>query len=106
MVMKQIKPHAEDLRRGRHSEPGHYYLVTTVTHNRIPIFISLACARAAVQAIHARDEEGQCQTLAWVLMPDHLHWLIVLQDADLSTLVGRMKQADSSKINRLLDQQG
>ena len=66
----------------------------------------MACARAVVQALHARDAEGQCQTLAWVLMPDHLHWLIVLRDTDLSTLVGRMKQAASRKINRLLDQQG
>ena len=106
MATIQVKPHAKNLRRGRYSESGQYYLVTTVTHHRIPIFISLACARAVVRAIYDRDAEGQCKTLAWVLMPDHLHWLVVLQDTDLSSLVGQMKQAASSKINRLHNQQG
>ena len=105
-IVAKSKPHAKDLRRGRFSETGHYYLVSTVTRNRIQIFTSLACARAVVQAMHAMDEMGQCETLAWVLMPDHLHWLFVLQNARLPDLVGQMKQAAASKINRLYDQLG
>jgi REP element-mobilizing transposase RayT len=106
MVTAHIKPHAKDLRRGRFSEPGQYYLVTTVTNNRLPLFKSLSYARAVVQVIRAMDATDQCQTLAWVLMPDHLHWLFVLRSFDLPVLVGQMKQISSREINRLRNKRG
>lgn len=39
--------------------------------------------------------------LAWVLMPDHVHWLIdVGRKRDLSELVKRLKSASAFQVNR------
>lgn len=47
------------------------------------------------------DKLGTVSTLAFVLMPDHLHWLVQLGDrADIRKVVGRVK----SLIARRLDQ--
>lgn len=39
--------------------------------------------------------------LAWVLMPDHAHWLLRLGEEDLGTTVGRLKSASARNINRV-----
>jgi len=101
MATEEISPHGMNLRRGRHSEVGHYYLITTVTHDRQPLFTSFPHARAVIMAMRSMDSAGDCDTQAWVLMPDHLHWLIILKRSSLSTLVARMKQMSSSRINQL-----
>ncbi len=45
--------------------------------------------------------------LAWVLMPDHAHWLIQLgEKRSLSTIVGRIKAASARMANRVLKRQG
>lgn len=45
--------------------------------------------------------------LAWVLMPDHVHWLIRLgKDGDLSGLVNRLKSASARAVNRELCRDG
>jgi len=106
MTTDITRPHAKNLRRGRYSQSGYYYLITAVAYNRLPYFTSLACARAVIKAMHSADVAGCCETEAWVLMPDHLHWLFVLRESDISGLIARMKQTSSSKINRLTGQCG
>jgi len=98
---KITKSHGCSLRLGRISERERPYLVTTVTHNRDDRFNDLYCARAVISQIRDQDSAGRCETLAWVLMPDHLHWLFVLKCDDLSSLIGRFKQASSAEVNRL-----
>ncbi|MGQ0528561.1 MAG: REP-associated tyrosine transposase, partial [Panacagrimonas sp.] len=50
---------------------------------------------------------GNSQTLCWVLMPDHLHWLLALGDnTELSRVVGRFKSASAARINLALDRVG
>jgi REP element-mobilizing transposase RayT len=45
--------------------------------------------------------------LAWVLMPDHAHWLIQLGEADnLDALVRRLKSASARGANRMLRRNG
>jgi len=41
-------------------------------------------------------------SLAWVIMPDHLHWLLRLGDADLAGLMKRLKGRSARRINRYL----
>ncbi|UZR28748.1 transposase [Methylococcus mesophilus] len=88
--MKQ-PPHSRDLRRGRFSETGRPYLVTTVTYERTPRFVAFDVYRCAAQELRNADVRDDARTLAWVLMPDHLHWLFELQAVSLSTVVGRLK---------------
>ncbi|HDS1745913.1 MULTISPECIES: transposase [Pseudomonas] len=88
------------LRKGRHAEQGRLYLLTTVTRNRAPIFKNLPFARAAIQQLRLSDQEACCRTLAWVLMPDHLHWLIELGHGTLGELMCAFKSRSSCALYR------
>lgn len=44
-------------------------------------------------------------SLAWVLMPDHLHWLLRLRDLPLAE-VGPVKSRSALAVNRALGRQG
>jgi REP element-mobilizing transposase RayT len=94
--------HAAHLRLGRFSEPGRDYLLTTVTDRRRPVFANFALARLAIQSLRECDLAGESVTLAFVLMPDHLHWLFTLQNADLSAVARRFKSASARRVNRAL----
>jgi putative transposase len=50
--------------------------------------------------------EGTVETLAWVLMPDHLHWLLVLGAADLGAVVRTLKSRSAIAVNRALGRDG
>ncbi|MEE1887116.1 REP-associated tyrosine transposase [Pseudomonas carassii] len=86
-----IRAQSNLLRRGRVSEPGRFYLLTTITHQREPHFLSLRNARLIVQQLRLSDREQACKSLAWVVMPDHVHWLIELKSVTLQTLMRRFK---------------
>ncbi|AYG44009.1 transposase [Pseudomonas sp. Leaf58] len=83
------------LRRGRVSEPGRLYLLTTVTHNRKRLFTNLWFARAVIQQLRQAEDDGACRSLTWVAMPDHVHWLIELKDTTLCSLMRRFKSRSS-----------
>ncbi len=84
-------PASHRLRRGRFSEPGRYYLLTSITRNREPIFESFQAARCIPAQFQQAQIEGAARTLAWVVMPDHVHWLIELQHGSLACLMRRFK---------------
>ena len=94
--------HAHALRTGRYSERGRIYLVTTVTAGRAPLFADFRVARAVVHELQRSDGTGLCRTLAYVLMPDHLHWLVELVEGDLSRVAGRFKSSAAAAMNREL----
>lgn len=102
----RMPPHAIDLRRGRVSETGRIYLVTTVTLGRVRLFEDLHLARAAIAHLRHADALGRSKTLAWVLMPDHLHWLVQLAAGDLSRLLAGFKAGSGASINRILQTPG
>ena len=79
------------LRRGRFSEPGRLYVLTTVTQLRKPLFQDLRAARLVINELRQSERHGACRSLAWVLMPDNLHWLVELQGATLSSLMRQFK---------------
>ncbi|WP_460417468.1 REP-associated tyrosine transposase [Pseudomonas sp. microsymbiont 2] len=88
------------LRRGRFSEPGRLYLLTTITHQRKPLFGDFQHARLVVEQLRRSDQEQACRSLAWVVMPDHLHWLIELRLATLCTLMRRFKSRSSLELHK------
>ncbi|MFJ4353862.1 REP-associated tyrosine transposase [Pseudomonas sp. NPDC089428] len=83
------------LRRGRFSQPGGLYLLTTVTHQRKRIFTPMRFARAVILQMREAERDGLCRSLAWVVMPDHIHWLIELQTGTLCCLMRRFKSRSS-----------
>lgn len=66
------------LLRGRHSQVGACYAVTSVTQRRRPVFHDRQLAQCIVDAIG--QASAAVDTIAWVVMPDHVHWLFALQD--------------------------
>jgi REP element-mobilizing transposase RayT len=76
----------DDLIKGRFSEPQRAYYVTTVLHERVNrYFADFYCARCVVEEMRALHDDKVVNSFAWVVMPDHVHWLFQLgADADLS----------------------
>lgn len=88
------------LRSGRVSEPGRAYLLTTVTHHRQALFHDWHLARLLVAEMRCLHDQQLVHSLAWVVMPDHLHWLFQLQEMPLSKLVLQLKSRSAIAINK------
>jgi REP element-mobilizing transposase RayT len=98
--------HGSDLRKGRYSETGQIYLITAVTDKRLRVFDDFWCSRSLIHELRAVDALGWSMTWAFVVMPDHLHWLVGLEDGDLSRMVLRVKSRSAIAINQLRGQAG
>jgi putative transposase len=94
------------LRRGRHSEPGQVYLVTAVTEHRHPLFKDPCVARVLIREMRGLHDQQQINSLAWVVMPDHLHWLVELGPLPLPMLLQRLKSRSAIAINRTMGRAG
>ncbi|MBM4196627.1 MAG: transposase [Gammaproteobacteria bacterium] len=84
------------LRNGRVSLAGHAYVLTFVTQRRQPVFRSFEAARLLIGKLRDLDVAGQAGTLAFVVMPDHVHWLMRPQTISLADAV-RLVKARSSR---------
>ncbi len=80
-----------DLRKGRFSQSGMVYHITTVTKNRTPYFNLLANGRKVVQQLMESQNDGTAETLCFVIMPNHLHWLMALHKGPLSRVMQVLK---------------
>ncbi len=95
------------LRKGRFSEPNRAYFITAVIRDRRPVFSDLYIARMLVRQMRVLHDEGTVSSLAWVVMPDHLHWLFQLGDSvSLEKTIGMLKGRSSRQINRHLGHEG
>ncbi|MGA6098614.1 REP-associated tyrosine transposase [Stutzerimonas marianensis] len=94
------------LRRGRHSETGHVYLITAVTERRARLFTDPMLARLLVSEMRRLDDERYVESLAWVVMPDHVHWLIELNSMPLPAVIQRLKSRSAIAINRITGETG
>jgi len=94
--------HANNLRKGRVSECGRAYVVTTVCHERSVLLADLAVQRALVLEM----QRAKVQTLAFVLMPDHVHWLLVLDDVPLADVMRCFKSNSARWANTYLKRSG
>ena len=102
-----MKPHARNLRKGRYSEENRIYLITTVTEDRIKVFEGLVAARIVINTLKEEQIRENADTLAFVLMPDHLHWLMQLRErSSLSKVVARVKSVSAHRLGRKIWQAG
>ncbi|MFF7708738.1 REP-associated tyrosine transposase [Pseudomonas sp. NPDC007930] len=85
------KGHSTHLRRFRTAEVGRLYCLTFVTHQRRRLFSNWPSAKPVIDALKQAQAEGKGQSLAWVVMPDHVHWLVRLQARALSELARKLK---------------
>jgi REP element-mobilizing transposase RayT len=103
MDARRANPGTRALRKGRYSEPNRAYLVTAVVSERRPVFRDWRAGRRLVQVMRDLDRRDLCESLAWVIMPDHLHWLFQLGEKEtLPSLIRRLKGASARQVNRVL----
>jgi len=96
-----------DLLRGRASIAGQIYIVTTVTRGRARLFLDLYLGRIVVRALYSEATAIGATTLAYVVMPDHLHWLVQLHPHHtLSTVVRSVKGKTAFEIGRFQGTRG
>ncbi|WP_231421225.1 REP-associated tyrosine transposase [Pseudomonas sp. Leaf59] len=95
-----LQPNSHLLRRGRYSESGRAYLVTAVVHQRLPLFRDFRLGRLLVTEFKRAHETGRVNSLAWVVMPDHFHWLFNLNDSTLAEVMRATKSRSTLSINR------
>lgn len=88
------------LRSGRVSEANRAYLLTTVTYQRRPTFQDWRLARLLIAEMRRLHDQQLVHSLAWAVMPDHLHWLVQLQAMPLSKLVLQLKSRSAIAINK------
>lgn len=101
------KPHGNELRKGRRSIAGQIYLITTITQNRQPVFADMFAARLLVQTLQFEQQRHTADTLAYVVMPDHLHWLMTLgRSQSLSKVVQAIKASSAKRIGQSIWQAG
>ena len=99
--------HGKNLRKGRVSLSNHIYLVTAVTASRKAVFASFDAARIAARCFHDKDIVRQARTLAFVIMPDHLHWLLQLEnEGNLSGVVRLYKAKVTLSLRQKIWQRG
>ena len=95
------------LRKGRVSLPGQLYLLTTTTVERQALFADFHLACTAARAFNDPRLLDDARLLAWVLMPDHVHWLIALGERfSLDELVLRLKSASARRVNAIRNTKG
>jgi REP element-mobilizing transposase RayT len=100
-------PHGSHLRLGRVSIPNQIYVITTVTRDRDPVFRDFVASRHLIQVMMAHDRYGLTQTLCFVVMPDHLHWMMQLgASRNLGQAVKALKSLTSRRIGWSVFQKG
>ena len=99
--------HQKNLRIGKYSQPNQIYHVTFTTKNRAPIFKVFANARILINILKQSHQQKHTSTLAFVVVPDHIHWLFQLNDNhQLSNVIKTIKSKASIQIGKPIWQPG
>ncbi|WLH37271.1 transposase [Pseudomonas sp. FP2196] len=99
-------PASHRLRAGRYAEPNRIYLLTTNTLDREPIFTDFALGRLVVHQFQRAENLGLANSLAWVVMPDHFHWLVELENCSLKKLMRETKSLITREVNMSINRKG
>ncbi|MOA24933.1 Transposase IS200 like protein [compost metagenome] len=94
------------LRIGRYAEQNRIYLLTANTLKREPVFRDYPLGRLVVHQFRQAQSEGFAESLAWVVMPDHFHWLIQLHRGSLAQLMCQTKSLSTRAINSATGRSG
>jgi REP element-mobilizing transposase RayT len=71
------------------------------------VFADYRLGRLVVGSLRFLHERGDVRSLAFVVMPDHLHWLFVLQGPrSLDPVIAALKRHSARQINRRLGRSG
>ena len=90
------------LLRNRLSEAQQSYALTFCVRNRMPAFKVPVAAFQIIEALKRSAALGYCQSLAWVVMPDHIHLLFGRRNKldDVDKFAGRIKRLINKAFSR------
>ena len=98
---------SKQLRKGRYSESNRIYFVTSSTYKRRVVFDDFGLGRTLVKELSVEQSRGDLLSLAFVIMPDHFHWLIQLNEgANLSQCMQRTKSRSARALNLRIGSSG
>jgi REP element-mobilizing transposase RayT len=80
---------------------GQTYHTVAVTHERAPLFSNEQAAQIVVDAINHTSATQKAYVLAYAVMPDHLHLLLVPRgEHTVSTIMHSIKSYSAREIQR------
>ena len=88
------------LRKGRVSLTNRFYSITLVAHKRENIFIFMDINRLIIKEMKKIEAQEAAKTIAFVVMPNHIHWLIQLGNKKALSNVIKSFKGRCSKVAR------
>jgi REP element-mobilizing transposase RayT len=96
--MAVSKPHASNLRKGRHSQPGQYYFLTASVAGRRRIFTRRNNSVVVLDVIRWLHSAGRFFVDAAVVMPDHIHVAGQLGQDTLANVMHTLKGYSAKRL--------
>ena len=84
----------------------HPYITTTVTNNREQIFKDSKAADIVLDAILFGRSQKWYYLLSFVIMPDHMHLIIIPREKNISECMKSIKGFSARKINEGFSRRG
>ena len=81
--------------------PGALHFVTGSVIDRKPIFKQEKYCRAFLEELQKLRTERECKLIAFVLMPDHPHFILNPKGGDIQTATGILKSFSAKRIVEL-----
>jgi len=109
MISCMHRPHRKTV---RHFDlPGHAHELTFSTYRRLPVMLEPGIPEIVLASIARISQRGLAGILAFVLMPEHLHLLLVPSVRDgaavpIASILSAIKRPSSFRIKRLLAASG
>ena len=102
-----MKYRNHNLRKGRISIPGAYYHIIICTHQRRQVLADKKVASIIFKAFDWLEAENRLEWICIMVMPDHLHTVIKLEEGQtLSKVLHSMKRYTAREINKHLSRDG
>ena len=102
-----MKYRNHNLRKGRASIPGVYYHIIISTHQRRKVLMNDKIASIIFNTFDWLETERRIQWICIMVMPDHVHAIIVLgAEQTLAKVMHSLKLFTARKINEYLSRRG
>lgn len=97
---------SRSLRKGRKSIPRQPYLITTTIYKREKLLKGTQLTGIVISALEWLHKKDRIDLFAYVVMPEHLHFIAALKKDALPGVMHSLKSYTSKKINTILNKQG
>ncbi len=92
-------------RFNRNGRQGVLHYVTMNTRNRCKVFKSEVNARATCIKMRHICNIYQAKLVAYVVMPEHIHFIVNPRDGDINSFISKLKPAITQCIHKIAEEQ-